>query len=447
MLRSPRRRIDSDFVHFSIRIENFAHVRRAYGEEGARAAVAGICRLLTDLLRADGIAVPEADGSIDVLVWNLDALRGGTLADACRTWLAEFCWLVPLCGFDTPLGPVHLRISGRWDIPDTLPSAPDTLPRAPDTLPRAGVSETGRSGICDLGFGGALPDDRGDWSDRYRRDMSLVTGLLSGIMAGACDEPGCRELALAWQPVCDPSCPDTMLYHEALVRLLDRDGKVHAPDEVFQALERLGFVRVVDHYVVSRVIDELEEAPDVILGANISARSVCEDIWWDQIRTRLRTMPDVARRLVLEITETADLPEMSGAVRFVAGMRRLGCRIALDDFGTGHASIRYLLALSPDLVKIDRFFVRRTATGEAGRDLLAHMIGVGRSLGAEVIVEGVETAEQADIVLSAGGRWQQGYHWGRPALCRTWRKAPGEPEAAGSGLTGSVVSRSVAHGR
>jgi len=410
-LRRPKRISDSDAVHFVIRIENYAHIRRAYGEDGARCALAGIHRLLTDLFREDGIVVPEANGEIDLLVWNFEALGCGVLSDACRKWLNEFCWLVPLLSFETPVGPIHLCISGRWEIPDALM--------------QAGVFEAGNSGVCNLGFCGSWPDDRSDWSDRYRSDMGLVTDLLSGIMSGASDDCRPRELALAWQPVCNADGGDGVLYREALVRLLDNDGNTHSPGDVFLALERLGFVRVVDHYVVSRVIDELEGSPDVVLAANISARSVRSDVWWDQIRTRLLAMPDVARRLVLEITETADLPGVSEAVRFVTGMRRLGCRIALDDFGTGYASIRQLLAFSPDFVKIDRFFVRRAAFSGADRDLLTHLIGVGQSLGAVVIVEGVETAEQAGIVLAAGGRWQQGYHWGRPSLLRSWRRTSG----------------------
>ncbi|KEZ19452.1 EAL domain protein [Sphingobium yanoikuyae] len=411
LLRRRKRISDSEAVHFSIRIENYVHIRRAYGEDGGRRALAGIHRLLTDMFREDGVEVVEASGEIDLLVWNLEELGGGVLSDACRKWLNGFCWLVPLLSFETTGGLIHLCISGRWEIPDALM--------------QAGMFETGKSGACNLGFCGSWPDDRSDWSDRYRSDMGLVTDLLSGIMSGASDNRRPRELALAWQSVCNADGGDGVLYREALVRLLDNDGNAHSPGDVFLALERLGFVRVVDHYVVSRVIDELEGAPDVVLAANISARSVRSDVWWDEVRVRLVAMPDVARRLVLEITETADLPGVSEAVRFVTGMRRLGCRIALDDFGTGYASIRQLLAFSPDFVKIDRFFVRRAVFTGADRDLLTHLIGVGQSLGAIVIVEGVETAEQAGIVLAAGGHWQQGYHWGRPSLLRSWRRASG----------------------
>lgn len=437
MLRRPKRLSDSDAVHFSIRIENYAHIRRAYGEEGARAALSGVQRMLVDLFRADGIVVPEANGEIDVLIWNVEALGAGSLPDACRVWLDKFCWLAPLLSIEASGHFIHVWVSGRWEIPGALMQAHGL--------------KAGQSGACNIGFSGARPDDRSDWSDRYRSDVGLVSGLLSGIISGSADDTGRQELMFAWQPVCDAAGPELVLYREALVRLLDDDGKAHPPGDVFLALERLGFARVVDHYVVSRVIDELEQAPDVILAVNISAQSVRQDAWWDEIKSRLVAMPDVARRLVLEITETAAIPSVSGAVRFVTSMRRLGCRIALDDFGTGYASIRQLLAFSPDFVKIDRFFLRRASVSAAEGAMLPHLIGIGQALGATVVVEGVETQEQAEIVLAAGGRWQQGYHWGRPSLLRTWRRAPNgersDATSAGSWPENPIISHGAAYDR
>lgn len=397
----------SNAVHFAIRVENHMHIRRAYGEEGARAALAGVRHLLADMIRADGIVVPEANGELDLLIWNVAVLGPGPLPAACQAWLSDFCWLLPFLPIETPGGAIHLWISARWTIPDAL-------------METCG-SQSDQEGACNIGFCGAWPDDRADWSDRYCRDMKLVTGLLSGIISDAVDDPGRQELMLAWQPVCDSGGVDAPLYREALVRLLDRDGKIHSAGDIFLALERLGFARAVDHYVVSRIIDELEECPGIILGANISAQSVRTDAWWEQVKARLAMMPDVACRLVLEITETAGMPSGAEAALFANSMQRLGCRIALDDFGMGYASIRQVLTFSPDYVKIDKFFVWRAETCGAERDLLRYLIGIGTALGSVVIVEGVETSEQAEFVSAAGGRWQQGYHWGRPALSRSWR--------------------------
>lgn len=412
ILRPPGLLFGGDSARFSLRIENYACIRRAYGEDIARSALAGLLRVLTELFLADAVAEPEASsGGIDLLVWRGAALGDGSLPDAAQAWLDEFCWLVPQMSFETSAGPIHLWVSGRWQTADAL----------------SGRFEAGQSGVCDVKFLGDGPDGLSDWPERYRADMALAASLLPGIVDDESGDDPDRELALAWQPVRDATCADAVLWREARGRVLDLRGNVQSTDEMFLALERLGFVRVVDHQVVSRVVDELEAALDVVLAVKISARSLCDDAWWDQIKARLRARPDVARRLVLEIAEAVGKPGgISEAVRFVTGMRLLGCRIALVEFGTGYASIRELLTFAPDFVKIDSFFVRRLAMSPGARETLAHLIGLGHSLGTTVIVEGVDTQEQADLVLAAGGHWQQGDHWGGASLYRSWRLSGGD---------------------
>jgi EAL domain-containing protein (putative c-di-GMP-specific phosphodiesterase class I) len=415
LLRRRRPLLDNAAVHFTLRVENFDHVRRAYGEDIARTALGSVHRLLNDLLQADGIIVPEMYGTIEVLVWNPSALGVGPLPEACRDWLDTLCRLVPLIAVETALGPVHLWLKGGWLITE-----------------EASVDKTvgaGGEGALDIRFLGDGPGDSDAWAERYRADMALASKVLTSVAPVDLSRDPAHALMLFWQPVRDAQAPDLLLYHEALLRLVDGDCAAESPSGVFLALERLGFVRIVDQYVVSLVIDELEASPDTVIGVNISARSVRDDAWWNEIWERLKAAPALAHRLVVEITETAAMPDISAAVRFASGLRRLGCRIALDDFGTGFASIRQLLALSPDIVKIDRLFLRRSLNGDRQRATLKHLIALARSLDATVVVEGVETDEQAQLALDAGGDWQQGYHWGRPALSRIRCSTPARVEA------------------
>ncbi len=262
----------------------------------------------------------------------------------------------------------------------------------------------------------AFPDDA--WCRCYRADMALAVTLFEAIAKG--------ELVLAWQPVRDSGKPLHILYHECLLRRIDPDC-ANADDAIvplgdsITALERLGLIRALDRYVMALAMEELRIGPARMLGVNISAASLVDDYWWAEILAELEASPLLARRLTVEITETAPLVAMSEAVNFVSRLRRLGCRIALDDFGTGHASIQSLLSLYPDRVKIDKYFVSRARASFAGRRALSHLIGLAEALGAEAIVEGVETAADAKLVREAGGRWQQGYYHGRPTVGRPWR--------------------------
>jgi EAL domain-containing protein (putative c-di-GMP-specific phosphodiesterase class I) len=262
----------------------------------------------------------------------------------------------------------------------------------------------------------AFPDDA--WCRCPRADMALAVTLFEAMANG--------ELALAWQPVRDVRDPASILYHECLLRRIDpqcdnAENAIVPMGDAIMALERLGLIRALDRYVMAKAIDELRIGPARMLGVNLSAASLVDDYWWTEILAELETSPSLARRLTVEITETAQPVSVAEAAKFISHLRRLGCRIALDDFGTGHASIQSLLSYAPDRVKIDKYFVSRARASLDGRRALSHLIGLAEALGAEVIVEGVETAADAILVREAGGQWQQGYHHGRPTVGRPWR--------------------------
>ncbi|MEI9982025.1 MAG: EAL domain-containing protein [Aliidongia sp.] len=89
-------------------------------------------------------------------------------------------------------------------------------------------------------------------------------------------------------------------------------------------------------------------------------------------------------------------------------MRTLGVTVAIDDFGTGYSSFRYLRSLPIDKLKIDQSFIRNMVAGSGDEAIVRGMISIGRDLGLSVVVEGVETAEQRDILLRMGCSVGQG---------------------------------------
>ena len=262
----------------------------------------------------------------------------------------------------------------------------------------------------------AFPDDA--WCRCYRADMALAVNLFSAMADG--------RLMLAWQPVRHADDPSQILYHECLVRIVN--GEAVAADDALQpvgdmveALERLGLVRALDRHVMALAIAELRIDASRKLGVNISALSLVGDHWWDETLATLEQCPVFAKSLFIEITETAPMPSIVEAANLLGKLRHLGCQIALDDFGTGHAAMRSILTLSPDVVKIDKFFIHHAKASPSGQRTLAHLIGLAESLGATVIVEGIENAADQKLAREAGAHWQQGYHHGRPSMSRPWR--------------------------
>ena len=119
-------------------------------------------------------------------------------------------------------------------------------------------------------------------------------------------------------------------------------------------------------------------------------------------------------RLVVEITETALADDMEQAGDIAHELKEMGCGLALDDFGTGYSSLLHLQSLPFDELKVDRSFVSSMTEQRDSRKIVAAVIGLGQSLGMITVAEGVETEEQAEMLLWLGTELGQGYLFGKP---------------------------------
>ncbi|HWX30224.1 MAG TPA: EAL domain-containing protein [Steroidobacteraceae bacterium] len=248
-------------------------------------------------------------------------------------------------------------------------------------------------------------------SQRARRDLAV----------GAAIEAALRQdrLMFAFQPVV---CAATGVtdYFESLLRIRDERGTIVASGEFITVSEELGLIGHIDRYALERTVQELAAHPDVRLGFNISGLTACDRTWLRSLMSLLRERPELARRLVVEITETAALCDIEESARFIDTLRALGCRVALDDFGAGHTSLRHLQILPVDIVKIDGSLVRNLTKQSQCRVFLRHLLGLARGFGLTTVAECVESAEEATLLRAEGIGYFQGYHFGRPSLERAW---------------------------
>ena len=136
----------------------------------------------------------------------------------------------------------------------------------------------------------------------------------------------------------------------------------------------------------------------------------------------MRAQPELAGRLVIEITETAALYDIEESARFVNALRRIGCRVALDDFGAGHTSLQHLQSLAIDMVKIDRSVIHDITTNGESQVFLRHLLGLAKGFSFSTIAEGVETEEEAEILKREGVGFLQGHHYGKATLDPPWRE-------------------------
>jgi len=157
------------------------------------------------------------------------------------------------------------------------------------------------------------------------------------------------------------------------------------------------------------------EGINLQVSINTFARQLRKPGFMASLQQILSEYPDVPpSQLLIEITETALLPELPVVQQIITDCQQLGVGFSIDDFGTGYSSLVYLRHLSAMELKIDQGFVRDMLTNHADQDIIEGIIALGRLFQRSVIAEGVETIEQIHRLLELGCEAMQGYGIARP---------------------------------
>jgi EAL domain-containing protein (putative c-di-GMP-specific phosphodiesterase class I)/CheY-like chemotaxis protein len=219
------------------------------------------------------------------------------------------------------------------------------------------------------------------------------------------------SLSMVLQPIVELESR-TPVGMEALARFLVEPHR--RPDVWFAEARALGIGDELELEAVRLALECLPFIPDgAYLSVNISADALSSPALGELLES---AEPD---RVVLEITEHEAVADYTDILTSIASLRRLGLRIAVDDVGAGFASLRHLLRVSPDLLKLDVSLCRHVNTAP-GRALVHGLLSFAEHSGATVVAEGIETEEELDGVRSLGVGLGQGYLLGRPApICRS----------------------------
>ncbi|SDB19865.1 EAL domain, c-di-GMP-specific phosphodiesterase class I (or its enzymatically inactive variant) [Ruminococcaceae bacterium FB2012] len=226
------------------------------------------------------------------------------------------------------------------------------------------------------------------------------------------------EIQVWYQPQVDHRTGE-IIGAEALCRWDHAERGMMAPSKFITALEEAGLIYDLDCYVWERACKDLRRwelagKPQTV-SVNLSRADFAKDAdlpgHFRDLIQRYKLSPD---RLHIEITETAYVENPELLIVTTKKFREYGFRVEMDDFGSGYSSLNMLKEVQVDRIKLDLHFLTETGDAEKGQIIVRHMILMAQSLGMELIAEGVERKEQAEMLSGLGCTEMQGFYYYKP---------------------------------
>lgn len=240
-----------------------------------------------------------------------------------------------------------------------------------------------------------------------------------------------NELKVLYQPIVNLETRE-IAGAEALARWTDEDNNSVDPELFIKTAEDLGFIGSITKQVLERTMRDLgptlRSRPDFHISLNVSASDLVDPGFVPMLQSALKNANVRPENLVVEITERS-AANSEIAKETVRTLRRLGHSIHIDDFGVGYSNLDRLLYLYADTIKIDKAFTKTIGAESIAGLLLPQMMNMAQSLNLEVIVEGIETTQQADYFSSTNKKvYGQGWLFGRPMSAEALRSELGEKQ-------------------
>ena len=373
-------------------------VADVYGDDTADTIVLAVAQRIEQCLRAGDIVGRVGFDRFAVILTDCTDQQISAIAD-------RFLAVIREAAVNTTNGPMYVTASiGATIFPDSAKTVREVVGQADNALRSAR-----RLGCdCYLEFRDVpnqkIPD---------RPDLVIAEQVKQALR----DD----RLILAYQPVVS-AADGTPEFYEGLVRMLDEDGEPVPAGIFVPIVEQMGLMRLVDRRVLDLGIAVLRANPEISISINVSGMTAVDPVWLRQLHDHLEARPDVAPRLILEITETVALDDISDSSRFVRSLNEFGCRVALDDFGAGYTSFRHLRGLNVDLVKIDGSFVRELPNNPDNQLFVRTLINLAKGIGLKTVAEWVENDEEAEMLRREGVDFLQGWHCGKPTTEPPWTK-------------------------
>ncbi len=224
-------------------------------------------------------------------------------------------------------------------------------------------------------------------------------------------------IEIHYQPIVYTSSRD-VAYYEALLRIR-YEGELVPPSHIFPIVSMRQMEMELDRTIIEKVQEDLEQEL-IPKGSGISINLSAESVAHRKVVDWLMPLTDFTQSyyIVIEVTETSLITQISSAARSLTILRKLGFKVALDDFGSGYSSLRYLTSMPVDIIKFDISLIQGMMDERLGK-LVQEMASMLIGLGYDLVAEGIESEDLLIIVDAAGFNLSQGYLFGKPTRNRT----------------------------
>jgi diguanylate cyclase (GGDEF)-like protein len=262
----------------------------------------------------------------------------------------------------------------------------------------------------------AMYDSKANGRGQFRWYMSSMDGKrLEGAETAAeiRDFIARRHFEVAYQPIVDSSTRH-IIGVEALARWPKSSQRRLAPDVFIPIAEEHGLIDELGALILEIACHDVAQWQDIHLSVNVSPVQLNNPDFISRLRHTVTRAGFDLTRLEVEFTESVLIRNTQRAKEVIADLHQLGVSVALDDFGTGFASVGYLRAFHFDKIKLDRSLTHSILTNIQAQKVVQGTVLIASGLSAEIIAEGVETEEEAQLMRLSGCHQLQGYHFGRP---------------------------------
>lgn len=384
------KRTDKPLTVLLIEIGRVSEINYTLGHETGEDLIRVIGERLSSMIKQGDMVARHSSTMFSILMPGAGAEDVRPIVDRI---LRSFEDPVPIAG-------IHLDVTaaiGEACYPDHGSDAKTLLQRADTAIYEAKASSRL--------FATYDPD-----ADPHKPERLTMMGeLRKGLDRG--------EFKFFYQPKVDIAA-QKITHVEALVRWIHPERGFMPPDDFIPLAEQTGNIQKLTEWALETAIAQskvwLDAGIDIIVAINLSARDLTNRRLPDQIGQLLETHGIAAKRIVLEITESAIMEDRDNAMAVLTALHKMGHTLSIDDYGTGYSSMAYLKALPVQEIKIDKSFVLNLATNKEDEILVRSTIDLGHNLGLKVTAEGVEDQESLNILDKYGCDTGQGYFISKP---------------------------------